>query len=578
MSSHDNGAKQPIRVLLVEDDEDDYVLTRQMLSEIRNRQYEIEWVADYDAAISAACQGRHDVCLLDYQLGGHTGLELVRRVVELGCRMPIILLTGRDDHDVDIEVMSAGATDFLVKDQVSSPLLERAIRYSIERKRTEQILADRAYIDDLTGLANRALFGNKLVEALANADRTQLLVALIYLDLDHFKDINDTLGHIAGDLLLKQVAQRLRKCGRDTDTVARMGGDEFAIVAVNVKHDYDASILAKRILEVLSEPFDLDGHKVYTGASIGVTVYPSDDGDAGRLLMNADLALYRAKATGRNTFQYFDAEMNAQVQNRRALEIDLRHAIERQELHLQYQPQVDLAMGRVLAVEALIRWNHAERGLVTPNEFIPIAEATGLIVPIGELVLRLACQQCRAWQRSISPYLRMAVNLSPVQFHRSDFVQTVTTVLEETGLDPQFLELEITESTIMRNVDKAIATLRELSELGIQLAVDDFGTGYSSFNYLKQFPLRRLKIDQSFVQNLQSNADDRAIVEAIIKLGHSLHLTVIAEGVELYEQLDYLRQSGCDEGQGYYFSRPMTVEDATNWLAEHRPVALDKAG
>ncbi len=570
-------AIKPVQVLLVDDDEDDYVITRQLLSEIRNSQYDIEWITDYDTAVTAIGQSKHDVCLIDYNLGGHTGLELVRQIVELGCRMPIILLTGRDDHDVDIEAMSAGATDFLVKGQVSAPLLERAIRYSIERKRTEQILADRAYIDDLTGLANRALFGNKLVEALANADRTQMLVVLINLDLDHFKDINDTLGHIAGDLLLKQVAERLRKCGRDTDTVARMGGDEFAIVAVNIKHDYDASVLAKRILEVLSEPFDLDGHKVYTGASIGVTVYPSDDGDAGRLLMNADLALYRAKATGRNTYQYFDAEMNAQVQIRRTLEIDLRHAIERQELHLQYQPQVDLAMGRVLAVEALIRWNHAERGLVTPNEFIPIAEATGLIVPIGELVLRLACQQCRAWQQSHSPYLRMAVNLSPVQFHRSDFVQTVTTVLEETGLNPRFLELEITESTIMRNVDKAIATLHELNDLGIQLAVDDFGTGYSSFNYLKQFPLKRLKIDQSFVQGLQSNADDRAIVEAIIKLGHSLHLTVIAEGVELYEQLDYLRQSGCDEGQGYYFSRPMTVEDTTKWLAERRPVALDKA-
>ncbi|MEE9251533.1 MAG: EAL domain-containing protein [Alphaproteobacteria bacterium] len=473
---------------------------------------------------------------------------LIRPILELAAGAEAIG-EGKLDHRIAIDS----------EDEIGA-LAESFNLMAKKRQQIEAALRDQAHHDALTKLPNRTYFQIRLAEALDNARRAGRMVAVHCLDLDHFKDVNDTLGHPAGDDLLKQVSARLLACVRKTDTVARLGGDEFAIIQSNLNHQDGIAVLAERMVESIAAPFQLDQEQVFTGASIGITVFPHDDTDPDSLFKNADLALYQAKQEGRSNYRLFDPAMNEEIHARKALEQDIRQALDNGEFFLNYQPRIEIASGRIIGVEALVRWRHPERGMVSPAEFIPVAEQARLISRLTDGVLREACEQAKAWQDAGLPPIRVSVNLSPADFKRTDIVSTVTGILDESGLTPQYLELEITEGMVMSGVESVIATLNELHALGVELAIADFGTGFSSMNYLKQFPLDRLKIDQSFVRHILTSEQDASITKAIIQLGHSLGFKVIAEGVETERQLEFLRVWGCDEAQGYYFSRPIPPE------------------
>ncbi|WP_371417310.1 EAL domain-containing protein [Noviherbaspirillum sp. UKPF54] len=430
-----------------------------------------------------------------------------------------------------------------------------------ERKIYEAQIRHQATHDALTGLPNRNLLHDRLQQAMANARRNDQIAAVVFIDLDQFKFINDSLGHQVGDELLKVIGARLRASMRACDTVARQGGDEFVLVLDNHRSCEAITDTVRRVIALVAEPWSAKGLELQVTCSVGVSVFPDDGSDAETLLRHADSAMYKAKELGRNTFQYFSAEMNRHATQRLELLNSLRHALANGEFVLQYQPKVQLATARVIGAEALIRWHSAARGMVSPGDFIPLAEESGLIIAIGEWVLRTACAQNVAWQRAGHPPLPIAVNLSPRQLARDDIVDVVADALQSAGLEPRWLELEITENDVMRDVDKSLATLIRLKQLGVKISIDDFGTGYSSLNYLKRFPVDTLKIDRSFVSDIAADADDAAIVKAVISLAHILNLNVVAEGVETDGQRRFLVENGCDEVQGYYFGRPMPAPE-----------------
>jgi diguanylate cyclase (GGDEF)-like protein/PAS domain S-box-containing protein len=427
----------------------------------------------------------------------------------------------------------------------------------IQRKQAEERVRHLAHYDELTGLPNRSMFNQQLARSLAQARRHAKPLAILFVDLDRFKNINDTLGHDAGDRVLKEVADRLRECLRESDTVGRLGGDEFVVLIEELPEPVQVAAVAQKILAAVAKPFILDAQEFHITASIGISTYPADSEDMQSLLKNADISMYRAKEQGKNNYQFYSAQMNVHSLERLTLESNLRRALERNEFLLHYQPKVDIGSGRITGMEALVRWQQPAKVLLPPAQFIPLAEETGLIVPIGEWVLKTACARNKSWQEQGLPPLCIAVNLSPRQFAHENLLQDVARVLDETGLDPNLLELEITESMVMRNPEFAAKLLIKLKAMGIHLAIDDFGTGYSSLNYLKRFPIDSVKIDRSFIQDIPGNSDDAAITRAIIVMAHSLRLKVIAEGVETGEQLRFLRDHECDEMQGYYFSRPL---------------------
>ena len=426
-----------------------------------------------------------------------------------------------------------------------------------ERKRVEEQIEYQAYHDALTGLPNRRLFRDRLTVALAHARRMKHPLAVMFLDLDRFKVVNDTLGHSTGDELLKTVGTRLQSSLREEDSIARMGGDEFTILLADLKTTDDSAKIAQKVLDTVAQPLRIDGTELFVTTSIGIALFPSDGDTAEALLANADHAMYRAKDAGRNSYQMFTPAMNNRALERLSLENDLRHALDRGELVLHYQPQINIASGRVTGVEALLRWNRPGFGLVGPKDFIPIAEETQLIVPIGEWVLREACRQAVEWQSDRPSGFRMAVNLSPRQFQHSDLPHVIAAALELSGIAPHDLELEITESLAMQNTTRTIATLQRLREMGVQIAIDDFGTGHSSLNYLRSFPIDSVKIDQEFVQEIEGSEADRAIVSAVIGMARGLRLRVTAEGVETESQLAFLREQGCEDVQGFLFGEPV---------------------
>lgn len=441
-----------------------------------------------------------------------------------------------------------------------------------EKKKVEDQIRHMAHHDALTELPNRILLQDRIGQAIAQAQRSRKVAALLFIDLDRFKNINDSLGHQVGDGLLRAVAGRLVACVRGTDTVARMGGDEFVVVLTELRRAEDAGQVAKKILALLPQPIDIGGHELRVTPSIGICLYPHDGEDVETLMRNADAAMYHAKETGRNNFQFFTHQMNIAANQRLLLEKDLRLALEREEFTIYYQPQLDLRTGGIVAFEALIRWHHPKRGMVAPSEFIPVAEETGLIAPIGEWVLRRACMQTRTWQTLGYPQLQVSVNCSAQQFRQEGLVDVVARTLQQTGLAASSLELEITESVIVEHAEHVIARLKALDKLGIKLSIDDFGTGYSSLGYLKRFPIHELKIDQSFVRDIGTDPDDAAIVSAVIAMARGLELQVVAEGVETAEQLAFLKNLGCDRAQGYLFSKPLPAEEIEqllrNWTSQ----------
>ncbi|MBN8980062.1 MAG: EAL domain-containing protein [Rhizobiales bacterium] len=452
------------------------------------------------------------------------------------------------------------------------PAVLLALMDITERKRAEARLAFMAQHDGLTGLPNRILLRQKLDELLVSTRRSGDKVAVLFLDLDNFKAINDTLGHAIGDKLLKGVTKRLKSSLREDDSVARLGSDEFAVVQAGVQRPEDVAFTARRLIDAIGEPYLFDGHTIVSGASIGIAIAPGDGDDAERLLKNADMALSRAKSEGHGTFSFFESEMDARAQTRRRIEIDLRDAIENSVLQPYYQPLVDLKSGRITGFEALVRWPHPERGMIPPGEFIPVAEETGLINAVGGLMLRRACMDAAKWPDDV----RVAVNLSPLQFRVGNLLSVVMDALKHSGLSPRRLELEITETLLLDKSDQVLATLHALRALGVRISMDDFGTGYSSLSYLRSFPFDKIKIDQSFVRGLASNHDAQAIVRSIVSLGKGLGVTITAEGVETEDELSCLRAEGCDEGQGFLFSKARANGEITQLLLAQR-AANDQA-
>jgi len=459
-------------------------------------------------------------------------------------------------------------------DSPEGPIIEGTLIDITERKRAEEQVRHLAFHDTLTGMPNRLLFNDRLDMAVVQAHRSQQKLATLFLDLDRFKVINDSLGHSVGDELLRRIAERVSGCIREGDTVARLGGDEFTVLVPAISHEEDAAKIAQKILEVIRLPFFIDQRELFVTTSIGVALYPSDGVDAETLLRNADTAMYRAKDQGRDNYQLYTPAMNSKALERLSLESRLRQALHNDELVLYYQPLIDLRSGQVRGAEALLRWRHPTLGLVPPADFISLAELSGLIVPIGHWVLRTACAQVRSWQQMGFPNLSVAVNLSSRQFQQTDLVHQVTDALERSQLPAGALDLEITESNAMQNAEISISTLGSLKDLGVSLSMDDFGTGYSSLNYLKRFPIDRIKIDQSFVRDVTQDPDDAAIAIAVIAMAHSMQLSVVAEGVETEEQLAFLRRNLCDEMQGFLFSPPVPASEFEKLLKSNRKLSM----
>lgn len=492
--------------------------------------------------------------------------ERMRQVHEENRSVPalerkIVMLDGAA---VDVELAASPITH---RGKPSDLVVMRDIT---ERKAANERLNYLAQYDSLTGLPNRSLFRDRLEHTLAQAKRSGRSAAVLFIDLDRFKMVNDTLGHAVGDKLLKQVAVRLSACIRTGDTVGRFGGDEFSVILLDLAKPSDAAVVAQKINDTLARPFDLDGHRTFVAASIGITLYPTDATDPETLQMNADAAMYLAKELGRNTYRFFTQEMNDRAMQRMEMEASMRQALERGEFLLHYQPKVDLASGAICGMEALLRWAHPQKGMVYPAEFIPVLEETGLIVPVGDWVVREACRQIGAWQRAGVKVPHVAVNLSARQFQQKNLEDIVCDILRETGVAPDLLQFEITESMLMNDPKAAAHTLLGLRKAGVMLSVDDFGTGYSSLAYLKRFPLDALKIDRSFVIDMTSGSQGLALVSTIISLAHSLKLKVVAEGVETEEQSGTLRLLNCDQMQGYYFSKPVAAAALETMLREGR--------
>lgn len=589
------------KILVCDDDLNVRLLTRQCL--------EAEGMAVVEAsngmeAIDLFVRERPDLVFLDVEMPGMTGLEACQRIRMLpqGESIPIMIVTGSDDRQSIDQGFEAGATQYKTK-PVNWSLLGRDVQYMLRAsnafnslKRQEDRLRYLAYYDPLTSLPNRRSFNEQLNRILKRAQRHKTSAALMFIDLDHFKRINDSIGHARGDSLLVEIAKRLTAELREDDAInyysdasakdaieqpsgteiARLGGDEFTVVLSDVSDLVHIERVAMRILNSLSKPIALQSHNPVVTPSIGIAMYPDDGTDPDTLIRNADTAMYAAKAEGRACFRFYNEEMNAQAVEQLKMEEELRHAMHHHELELRYQPQIDTVSGKVVSMEALVRWKHPTRGMVSPGEFIPVAESTGLIIELGEWVMGEVARNCLYWETLGLDSFRVCVNISPLQFNQHHLPEWIGDFLARSGLPANRLELELTESAIMTDAETNIAKLRALKALGVDLAVDDFGTGYSSLSYLKRFPIDTLKIDQSFVSDLQT-PDGAAIADAIMALAKTLNLRVIAEGIENEQHMAYLARRGCDLLQGFYFARPLYPEDVPDMLKQNFSEQIQRA-
>jgi len=556
-----------MKILIVEDNPGDACLFKEMLIESQMGSFELQHADRLSMGFDLIEKEKPDVVLLDLSLSDSSGLDTFLKLQEQSSGIPIIVLTGFDDEELAVKAVREGAQDYLVKGQIDGPLVARSIRYAIERKRSEMIIIHQAYHDPLTNLPNRILFNDRLKQGLMRTPWHKRFLGVLFLDLDNFKRVNDSFGHNAGDLVLKNAADRILSCLRSGDTLARMGGDEFGIVLADLAKEEDVSRIAQKIIDELSKPCTLGGNKFFTTTSIGISLFPKDGKDSEILLKNADMAMYRAKKKGRNNYQHFSPGLNFHALEKRMMEAAIRHALEEGQFFLQFQPQFDANSLEIIGQESLLRWNHPELGVILPDQFIPLAEESGLIVPIGEWVIRSACEQNKKWQRLGLKPIPVSVNISAGQLQNHRLVNVVESAIKQSGLDPQFLELEITEY-IMQIPEEAIIILSMLKEIGIQFSIEDFGKGYSSLSYLQRFPIQKLKIPQCFVNDITTNSDNAGVVTAIISLARGLKLRTIAGGVETKGQFEFLKSLQCHEVQGFYFSPPLDPEDASRILAE----------
>ncbi|MBF0296961.1 MAG: EAL domain-containing protein [Magnetococcales bacterium] len=565
--------------ILVVDDNPDNI---RLMGHILDAHYHIQFATNGEEALASVADNPPDMILLDVMMPGIDGFEVCRRLRqgERSRDIPVILVTALNDPAAEIRGFSAGAVDFLSK-PVNPPVVRARVGVHLALKRQrealertnrrlaeenarrmllEEQLREQAEYDALTGLPNRKLFQDRLEQTILMVERNQGSFSLMFLDLDRFKWVNDTLGHDAGDQLLVEVSRRLRGVVRKSDTVARLGGDEFTVILSDILHESMAELVARKILEQLSTPFVLKGQEVTISGSVGIAIFPADGGDAQELAKNADCAMYQAKEGGRNAFRFYSQEINRQAHRRMRLEAQMRHACGTDEFFLDYQPKISLVTGCITGMEALLRWNHPEEGILFPKQFMPLAEGTGLIIQIGAWVLRTACRDAMVWDKEGYGSLKLAVNLSALQFREGDkLVELVEDVLQETGFPPERLELEITETMMMGNTEAVCATLHRLVAMGIVIAMDDFGTGYSSLALLKRLPIHVIKIDRSFVSDLRADSNT-AFISAIISMARQLRLHVVVEGVETIEQLRIMEKQGGDDVQGFFFSPPLGKE------------------
>lgn len=553
------------RVLLVEDSPFDTVRSCELLGNGTAEAFALDCCESLRDALEALSRRDYDVVLLDLNLPDSAGLDTLRRLQRRHTDVPVVVMTMVDDADVAVAALNAGAQDYVIKAEADASSLRRALRYAIERNRTLRALAlarerERflATHDALTGLPNRALFLDRLSHALEGGRRRRRRVTVMFLDVDHFKSLNDTLGHTVGDAVLKLVAETLRGCIRSNDTPARTGGDEFALLLEDVAEGHDVTRVAQEIARRLGRPRIVLGQEVFVTTSIGIATFPDDGESSEALMRNADAAMYHVKENGRDGYAFFSEEMDARARRHLALQGDLRDSVLSGQLTCHYQPQVDME-GKVVGAEALARWRHPRLGWIGPDEFVPLAERRGLVVPMGEHILGLACAATRNWARERS-CLRMAVNVAVRQLAHQSFADRVRGILEKTGVPPDRLELEITESTLMEDRGPAIAALRDLRGLGVRVSIDDFGTGYSCLRALKNLPVDAIKIDQSFVRGCLEDPADTAIIRTIIGVAKDLGLDTVAEGVGTPEQRDLLQELGCRIMQGYLFGRPVPAE------------------
>lgn len=555
-----------ISLLLVEDNPKEALVIKNMLKEGLQNQFTLKHSRSLSDALDLIQQNQFQAIILDSHLPDGKSFESIPQFLQFCPDAPILILSGVEEEDQAIQAVKSGVQDYLIKGQTSSSTLCRAIRYAMERQRATQRITQLAHYDHLTGLANRGLFYERLNCAVARCHRNDTAIALMFLDLDHFKDINDTLGHDCGDSLLKTVAARIKKCIREIDTGVRLGGDEFAVLLEQIVSIEDVASVAQRILHLLAQPVIIKQHQLHVTGSLGITIYPWDSANPQELLSHADAAMYRAKAQGGNTHQFYTAGMKTAGLDGSTLEMELSRALAKEEFLLHYQPQMNLCTKQVIGMEALLRWHHPYQGLIGPNHFIPQAEENGMIMPIGEWVLRTASKQAKYWEKQGFPAPHVSVNLSARQIHQGNLPALMQDILKHSHLDPENLKLELTETFLIHETEETIQTLRELKAMGIHLYIDDFGAGYASLRYLKSFPIDGIKLDQSLIQNLPHSANDAAIVMAVISLAKALGLQVIAEGVESQEQVDFLEEHGCDAMQGYWIAPPLPANESTQHM------------
>ena len=560
-----------VRILLVDEEPAEYMHIAHLAAAI-TRHHLVSWCDQLDNALATMLSGEYDLILLDCQYKPAQARELLRAAAINECAAPIIVMTDELDAELDRTAIADGASDYLLKEVLDTLQLERSIRYALERKHNERELAHRARFDALTDLPNRHLFRERLEHAVVRAQRDSDRFALLHIDLDGFRRVNESFGHTIGDQLIEMTARRLAQCVRKSDSLARIGADEFTVLIEDVRHLPDVVAVAEKIIAALAQPYQIGDTPLVLGTSIGIAVFPEAGFHVDALLRNAELARQQAKQMRGCHYHFYTEQMNLEARNQMHLETEMRRALRRNEFELYYQPRVELESGQIVGVECLIRWRHPQRGLLAPDDFIPLAEESGLIVPIGYWTIQQACRDIRELQRKCGRTIDLAINLSLKQLQDEKFAETAARLLAESGLDLHRIEFELTETAILMNAEQTYQSMIALSQLGVTFSLDDFGTGYSSFAHMQRLPIAALKIDRSFVHNLPFDSDDAIIVKAIINLAHSLQLHVIAEGVETLEQVQFLWQNHCDQVQGYYFA-PAVAPDQLIALSREKLLA-----
>ncbi|WP_039915773.1 EAL domain-containing protein [Cellvibrio mixtus] len=557
-----------IKVLFIDREQGEYLLIAEILSHIRHVEYELVWCNQLESALNKILSQEFDVALLDYYWGNASARDLLNAARVQACQTPIVVMTDEMETEVDREAIRAGAADYLIKGQIDHLLLERAIRYAIERKQTEQHLSRLAHYDPLTDVPNRILFRDRLEHAINLAERDNTSFTLMFIDLNGFKQVNDNFGHDAGDAIIRICAERLNACLRRSDSVARMGGDEFTLLLQKIANNTDVAHIAEKVIRAIEMPADINGHEVVVGCSIGIAIYPQAGRDADTLLKHADMAMYKAKQDHNSNYRFFTEMMNQDVRRQLRLESDLRAALKKQQFVLHYIPRVEVSTGKVIALEALLRWDKPGVGLLDADDFIATAEETGILTAIGYWAIRQACNDVKNLQAFWDGPLMMAINLSVRQFKDDNLVHEVARIFADSDIQPGDIEFEITETVFAENIELVSLCMRPLSFFGINFLLDSFGAGNSSLLHLQRLPISTVKIDLNFLQELNRSHTDKRLVSAMITLAHNLGKLVVAEGVETKEQKDWLKERGCDLMQGHYFSAPKSYIEIMNWLQE----------